>query len=401
MASVVKRYNRQGEITSCQIRVYKGKDENGRDMSPYTKSVKKPKDMSEKQFMKMVSKEAVTFEEQCTGGIVGNPNILFRDFAKQVIELKKQSSREKSTISHYNDMLNSRILDYFGHMKISDITVGHLNNFYSELVLNGQNKKSEGKGLSPKTVKKYHSLISTIFKEAVKQRIVTYNPAESASVPTAVRGLPNYYQEDELMKIKSFTDEISVKWKAILYLLMTYGIRRSEVAGIKRSAIDFKKHTIKIESCVLYNKEFGVYSKDYPKSQKVRLLPMNETVENVLKEYLAWLDKEKVLYGDMWKETDFIFAGESGGLMNPDNITQWLNRMTEKMKKTDPDFPKLNPHAFRHTVASLLISKGMDFVAVAEYIGDVPQTVANNYAHGINKRKIEALGEMGTILSGN
>lgn len=101
---------------------------------------------------------------------------------------------------------------------------------------------------------------------------------------------------------------------------MVYGDHRSEFAGIKRSCVDFNTHTILLLGTVLYHPRRGAYEKPYPKNEKGRLLPMSSEVEALLKEYLAWLDVEKEKWGDQWIDTDYIFCGERGGIINPDNL---------------------------------------------------------------------------------
>ena len=53
--------------------------------------------------------------------------------------------------------------------------------------------------------------------------------------------------------------------------------------------------------------------------------------------------------------------------MNPDNITPYLNRMGDRLQRENPNFPHLNPHAFRHAVASILVANGTDIVTTAAF----------------------------------
>lgn len=46
---------------------------------------------------------------------------------------------------------------------------------------------------------------------------------------------------------------------------------------------------------------------------------------------------------DLWQESGYLFTNEYGGPMNPDNITQYLNRMGDRLQKENPNFPHLNP----------------------------------------------------------
>ena len=110
---------------------------------------------------------------------------------------------------------------------------------------------------------------------------------------------------------------------------MIYGNRRGEYAGIKRSAIDFEKHTITISSCVCYDRRNGEYDKPYPKCNKPRTLPMSPEIENMIKEYLNWLDTEREKYGDLWVNSPYIFTGQNGGMINPDTISNHFNRMAK------------------------------------------------------------------------
>ena len=179
---------------------------------------------------------------------------------------------------------------------------------------------------------------------------------------------------------------------------MIYGDRRSEFAGIKRSCIDFGTHSILLLGTVLYHPRRGAYEKPYPKNEKGRLLPMSPEVETMLKGYLAWLDVEKEKWGDQWSDTDYIFCGEHGGIINPDTITKHFAYMTKKWQKIDPAFPHVNPHAFRHTVVSLLLHNGVDKISVADFVGDDPATIDRYYAHLINDGRLQAANAMNSIM---
>ena len=397
MASTKRYYNKKGELVSVQIRVYRGEDENGKTLKPYQKSVKVPKGSTERQVQKLIQEQFVRFERECREGLVSSDGVLFRDFACEVMELKRVEGIELSTLDRYQDILDNRLIPYFGHMKMRDISGSTLNCFYREMLQPGQNKKTGG-SLSRKTVLEFHRLLSTIFTQAKKLHIISRNPAEDATPPKAPKSTPTYYQPAELAKIKAAFDAESPKWRMLGYLCMIYGDRRSEFAGIKRSCIDFGTHSILLLGTVLYHPRRGAYEKPYPKNEKGRLLPMSPEVETMLKGYLAWLDAEKEKWGDRWMDTDYIFCGECGGIINPDTITKHFAYMTKKWQKIDPAFPHVNPHAFRHTVVSLLLHNGVDKISVADFVGDDPATLDRYYAHLINDGRLQAANAMNSIM---
>lgn len=79
--------------------------------------------------------------------------------------------------------------------------------------------------------------------------------------------------------------------------------------------------------------------------------------------------------------------------MHPDSVTTWLDRFSKRH-----DLPHINPHAFRHTMTSLLIFNGMDSVSISKRLGHSQvSTTTNIYAHVMeeaDKRNADILGEI-------
>lgn len=128
---------------------------------------------------------------------------------------------------------------------------------------------------------------------------------------------------------------------------------------------------------------------------------MEHAMDEILHRYLKWRYEQPELYGDLWHESGYLFTNEYGGPMNPDTITQHLNRMGDRLQKQNPNFPHLNPHAFRHAVASILVANGTDIVTTAAFIGDKPATVSERYAHIIDSAKIKAGNTLSNVIFGD
>ena len=72
--------------------------------------------------------------------------------------------------------------------------------------------------------------------------------------------------------------------------------------------------------------------------------------------------------------------------MNPDSITSWLHDFSRRH-----NLPHINPHAFRHTVASVLLANGTDIVTVSKQLGHASvNTTENFYSHIIEENKAKA-----------
>ena len=79
--------------------------------------------------------------------------------------------------------------------------------------------------------------------------------------------------------------------------------------------------------------------------------------------------------------------------MNPTSITAWLRKFSMRR-----GLPHINPHAFRHSVASILISAGTDIVTVSKQLGHAQvSTTGDIYSHVICNKAAGLLKSGGLI----
>lgn len=95
MANIRPRKDKSGNIVSYEIRVYKGRDENGKQLKPYTMTYKPAPNMTEKQIEKELNKQVVQFEEQCRLGISSDNKQTFQKYAEYVLQLKERAGIKK------------------------------------------------------------------------------------------------------------------------------------------------------------------------------------------------------------------------------------------------------------------------------------------------------------------
>ena len=101
----------------------------------------------------------------------------------------------------------------------------------------------------------------------------------------------------------------------------------------------------------------------------------------LIKQYRQWFEQRKEEYGSRWHDTGYLFVQEkaenAGKPINPDGITAYLNDFSEKY-----DLPHINPHAFRHTMASVLCFSRVDPVSISRRLGHSRvSTTTDIYSH--------------------
>lgn len=111
MASVEKRCNKSGTLIPFRIHVFHGRDEFGKQLPPFIKTVRVPPELNARQIETLIQRETVHFEEECElitarekeeAAKAAEPKcISFEDFAVKVMEIKERTGKEKSTLARY------------------------------------------------------------------------------------------------------------------------------------------------------------------------------------------------------------------------------------------------------------------------------------------------------------
>ena len=409
MANIEARKNKNGKIISYRIKIYKGRDSNGKRLKPYTKTWKVPENWSDNKIQKELNRIATLYEEECKSGLVVDNRQTFSQYAEYVINLKEKNGIKHQTITLYKKLLE-RINIAIGHIKLTDIRPQHLNNFYEQL-RNDINLTTGGK-LSAKTIREYHALIGTTLKQAEKEMLVTYNAASKASPPKNKRKPAQYLEIDEIKTIFNILEKEPLKWKVLIKLLAVTGARRGEILGLKWNKINFKKNTIYIDNNLLYTQERGIYEESPKTVSSIRYVTLPKETILLLKQYKKIYMEQKLSIGNKWIGKDnFIFTQENGLPMHPDSVTNYCrklqNKYNIKIKEENKELPetkqkreiKLSPHIFRHSQASILIFMKVDPVTVSKRLGHSQvSTTSDIYSHIMKKADEGAAETLSQVL---
>ena len=187
----------------------------------------------------------------------------------------------------------------------------------------------------------------------------------------------NYFQPEQVAAIRDALEEESMKWKVLTHIFLITGARRWEILGLKWSAVDFAGNRIHICNNILYSPDVGIYE-DTPKTATSdRWITLPDETMQLLRKYQVWQNTERLRLGEYYQNRNYLFAQDNGGPMHPDSVTDWMNKFSKRH-----ELPHINPHALRHTMASMLYFNGVDSVSISKRLGHAQvSTTANIYAH--------------------
>ena len=441
MANIQERRNKEGTLISFSIRVHRGRGADGKQLKPWTATFEVSPTWTEKSARKKAEAFAATFEKECREGITTDSRQKFAPYCDYVIDLKEKTGIKHSTIVRYKELttriypalghmklkdirpdhLNSLYarlaqpgagsahaiakVDLAALLKekrltrleLSNVTGLSLKAVYA--AVKGERVKKEVAGaistalggsvedffslntkertLSGKTIREYHRLIHTVLDQALKEGLVAVNVADRATPPKMEQKDVNYFQPEQVTAIREALETEAIKWRTLVHLLLITGARRGEILGLKWDKVDFNSNQVYICNNVLYSADVGIYE-DTPKTERSkRYVSLPAETMQLLKQYRAWQNGERLRLGEYYQDQGFVFAQDTGGPMHPDSVTTWLSRFSKRH-----GLPHVNAHAFRHTMASMLYFNGVDSVSISKRLGHAQvSTTANIYAH--------------------
>ena len=347
------------------------------------------------------------FEEELNKKVVEKKKSIVDDRAKQKFSdymrnwaQGTKGKKEESTSATYITNVNGIIAPFFDDTDITleNLQPIHLQDFYdyqyTRILTTGKNK---GNTVSKSTVCHYHSAIHKGLADAVQLGIIPYNPDDRTNIEKPDPYIASYYTEDEciqlLKKVKNTPLEL------IVNIATYYGLRRSEVIGLKWDAIDFTSNRItikhKVTQVTVENKRVLVKKNKLKNQTSYRSLPLVDDVRDLLLKEKQKQENNKKIYGNTYKNKEnYICVYDDGEIMKPDTITR---KFPDFLEKNDMDEIRL--HDLRHTCASLLLANGVSMKEIQEWLGHSSyNTTANIYAHVDSSSKENSANTMSNIL---
>ena len=309
-----------------------------------------------------------------TKDIAQKGDILFADFLLDWLEMMR-NSLEVTTYASYAKAIKNRIAPYYSErqIKLKDLTPKDIQDYYQY----GLNVEK----VSANTVIHRHANIRKALQYALRTGLIDYNPADRVERPRKEKYHAAIYNDQELDILFKIVKGKKIELAIILGAF--YGLRRSEVVGLKWDAIDFERKTLTIKHTVTEVTLDGkvlVVDKERTKTKAShRTLPLVAPFEELLYRMKAEQERNRKLCGGVYctKYLDFIYVDELGERIKPNYITQHFSIVIK-----NNGLKKIRFHDLRHSCASLLYANGVSLKEIQEWLGhsDI-STTSNIYTH--------------------
>lgn len=324
-----------------------------------------------------------------------DPDITLCDYLDRWL-FRKKNELERSTYESY-EYRASQIRSYFKvtNPRLKDVTAQTVDKFICYLLQYGKtDKKTHEKGpLAVRTVRSVKSILLSVYNQAAIDGLVSSNPVSLVTV----HGKKNRDYEEamlflteteckDLMNFLADTENLFFrKLVPICFFGIYYGLRRSEILGLKWDAVNYEKKTLRIQHTVVRVKT--TEAKDSTKTvNSFRTLALFPTAVQCLEQIKKEQAANREFFGNAYHDSDYVFTWEDGRPYDPDYISKLFCKATTAYGR-----PEITLHKLRHTCASLLINKGWDVKKLQYWLGHSDtSTTLNIYSH-FNKERLNEM----------
>ena len=222
---------------------------------------------------------------------------------------------------------------------------------------------------APLTLRRKYACISSFFGFLQDMGYAHTNPARRLPLPRVSEYVPVFLSEEMAQQLIAAAD---TPWtKAMVVLLLSTGIRRSEAVGITLDDLNLEERQLLIRG----------------KGDKERVVPLTDQAVEAIQAYLPWRTKT---------ESRYLFVSAWKGLPIHGRC---INRMLKiVIQKAGLAGQGITPHKLRHTFATHLIRNGVDIRTVQELMGHSELETTAKYLHSDTRTKQMAVGKLNGLL---
>lgn len=341
-------------------------------LKPKRTGIEMQLDMEFIDFMNMRLEEVNVkrkYEYDTYAGYKSNINIHMKEF------FGSSKNEESENQNNNQDEENNCIKEEKHIYKVWEVTPDLVDSFFTYLSIDCNLKNT--------SIKHFRNQISVAYELLDKKNIMS-KPTKGIEQLKEEVFMPETYSMEELNQLLEIVKDDVIEIPVLLAAY--YGLRRSEVVGLKWSAIDFENdwiyinHTIvQVSGCANKLVEGKLVAKDRTKSiHSNRKLPLYKEVKDALLKKKERIELNKQLFKNSYDNTysEYVCVKDDGGIIKPNHITHRFLKLIRRNKMKEIRF-----HDLRHTLGTELNANGTDLKAIGEFLGHGNLSTTKRYSH--------------------
>jgi integrase len=228
-------------------------------------------------------------------------------------------------------------------------------------------KAMDAAGLAPGTIKTRYVNVRTVFRAALKDKVIGSDPTDGVRLPRARRAdaAMTIPAPEEVGQLLAAADD---RFRAFIALCAFAGLRLGEAAAVQLGDIDFLRNSMTVTRQVQRVND-GAIDVRAPKYGSERVVYLADSLVDLLAAHVAAFGTNG--------EHQWLFAGDGDNPPHQNTVGYWWRKTLR-----DAGLSGIKLHDLRHFYASGLIAAGCDVVTVQRSLGHSKATTTlNTYAH--------------------
>lgn len=272
------------------------------------------------------------------------------------IEEYGKANLRPNTIRGYRSNIDKHIIPHLGNIQLRNLNSPMINQMITSII---------DSGLSECSAKYVHRTLSVALQSAMDNRFIDYNPAKSIMKRTwKTNATPDPYTVEQMKSLLGYVS--GTEWEMIILLGGLYGLRISEVLGLRWQNIDLDNgiFIVKEQLPDYIPADTTQITELAPvKAGENRELPITETTKPYFQRQLALLNRQREL-SNPYYENDFVISRFDGRPKSRRTVSSDFGQLLKKF-----GFPHIRFHDLRHTAATNLFQLTSDFYTVSKILG--------------------------------
>ena len=314
-----------------------------------------------------------------------NGDYTVADWCRLWFETYSKPNIRYNTAKSYENIIELHIIPAIGAVKLKQLTSIHIQRMYNESKANGRIQRFETQqdpALSNGFVRRIHMVLHSALQQAVKERIIPYNPCDNCRIP------PKEKKEMSILppeKVGAYLREAENYGVLPMFMLeLTSGLRRGELLALLWDDLDVQNCILSVSKQVTRSDGELVVTEPKTKNSVRKLAIPKQTMELLVREH------------EQHPDSPILFPSpRTGGYWSPDAVS----RLNKKLLKAAGIDEKVRFHDLRHTYATLAISNGVDVKTLASMLGHHSAGFTlDTYTHVTNDMQKGAAEKIGDFM---
>ncbi len=303
----------------------------------------------------------------------------FETYSKPVIR--------PNTAKTYANAIENHIIPALGGIKLKRLTSIQIQQLYNESRTSGRVqrwKDQTNTALTGSSVRRIHMVLSSALRQAVKERLIPYNPCDNCRIPPKEKKEMTILPSEKLGAYLREAEQYGVL--PMFFLELSSGLRRGELLALRWDDLNVKDRILSVSKQVTRIDGELVATEPKTRNSIRRVALSRQAVELLVREH------------EQHPDNPLLFPSpRTGGYWSPDAVSRINRKLLAKAGIEE----HVRFHDLRHTFATMALSSGVDVKDALQYAGPLQRRVHPGHLYPHHQRDAERRGGEDRRLYGN